>query len=399
MKRVLFVTYGNPEKASRGDDLYSWNIINSIKHCEDVYLHVVSYFEEAKDRAQNYSLLEKIADRLTYVPFVYKNILAIGFSKYPAMIANRKTSQMIETVQDILNKERYDAIIINMFRLSYLIEYVQEYEGTKIFISHNVESQLSKSTYKYQYNWIKRLAYYCDYLKTRYYERRYLAQFDTITTICDVDREMFSEILQGKRIEVLPPVIDIDKHNLSTNKIEDKFILCGAFHWEPKFINLQLLLHAQNISLFKESGYELMIVGRANKGDVEYINKHYPGIYMTGTVDSVIPYYEKARISIVPELVGGGFKLKIAEAVQYGKPIVAIKGSVTDRTMISGKHYIEADTFEKLISKAIQLMGNRTLQNELVENARKLFRDRYSISYAVGVINQLISYDTKTGCC
>ena len=133
-----------------------------------------------------------------------------------------------------------------------------------------------------------------------------------------------------------------------------------------------------------------MIVGRANKKDVEYINQHYEGIHMTGTVDSVLPYYEKTRISIVPELVGGGFKLKIAEAVQFGKPIVAIKGSVTDRTMVPGKHYIEAETFEELITKSIDLMRNKPLQSKLVENAKALFQERYSISYAVSVINKLI---------
>ena len=390
MKKILFITYGNPEQASRGDDLYSWNIINSIKHCKEVYLHVVSYYDEAKDREINYTLLEKTADKLTYVPFVYKNILAIGFSKYPAMIANRRTPQMIKTVQDILEKEEYDVIIVNMFRLSYLIEYIQKYKGKKVFISHNVESQLSQSTYKYQHNCIKKLAYYLDYLKTRHYEKKYLAQFDILTTICDVDKELFSAILPSKRIEVLPPVINMSGCGISTDKVQDKFILCGAFHWEPKFINLQLLLHARNISLFKESCYDLMIVGRANKKDVDYINQHYEGIHMTGTVDSVLPYYEEARISIVPELVGGGFKLKIAEAVQYGKPIVAIKGSVTDRTMIPGTHYIEAETFEELVAKAIDLMRNKPLQSKLVENAKALFKERYSITYAVSVINKLI---------
>lgn len=388
MKKILFVTYGNPEKASRGDDLYTWNIINSIKHCNNVYLHVVSYYEASKDK--DLSLLEKTVDKLTYVPFVYKNILAIGFSRYPAMIANRRTSQMIKTVQDILEHEKYDAIVVNMFRLSYLIEYIQAYQGVKIFISHNVESQLSKSTYDYQRNWLKKLAYYLDYLKTKRYEKKYLAKFDIITTICDVDKELFSVIFPHKYIEVLPPVINLDGCDISTDKMEDTFILCGAFHWEPKFINLQLLLHARNIALFKESGYYLMIVGRAKKKDVDYVNSHYEGVHMTGTVESVGPYYEKARISIVPELVGGGFKLKIAEAVQYGKPIVAIKGSVTDRTMIPGRHYIEAETFEDLISKAIDLMRNRQLQQELVENARALFRERYSLSYAVNIINKLI---------
>lgn len=390
MKKILFITYNNPEKASRGDDLYTWNIINSIKYNNDIYLHVVAYYEEAKDKYITYSELEKKADKLTYVPFIYKNILSIGFSKYPAMISNRKTPQMIKEVTEILQKEKYDAIFVNMFRLSYLIEYIKVFSGTKIFISHNLETQLSRSTYIYQSNPIKKLAYYLDYLKTQYYERKYISQFDCITTICDVDKELFQKFIPNKPIEVLPPVIDIDNCKISTEKVEDKFIICGAFHWGPKYVNLKLLLKASNISRFKESKHELMIVGRANQRDVDYVNKNFPGVHMTGPVESVIPYYEKARIAIVPELVGGGFKLKIAEAVQYNKPIVAIKGSVTDRTMIPGIHYIEADSFEDLITKAIELMNNFTIQQKLAQNARQLFKNRYSIEYASSIINKVI---------
>ncbi len=390
MKKILFVTYNNPEKASKGDDLYSWNIINSIKHNKNIYLHVVAYYEYAKDKNQKYSKLENVADKLTYVPFVYKNILSIGFSKYPAMISNRKTPQMIKKVVEILQNEKYDAVFVNMFRLGYLIDYIRSFPCVKVFISHNVETQLSYSTYIYQKNPIKKLAYYLDYIKTKYYEKKFISQYDCITTICDVDKELFTKIFPNKKIEVLPPIIDIDNCKISTDHIEDKFIICGAFHWGPKYVNLKLLLSSANIGKYNESGHELMIVGRANKKDVDYVNKNYPGVHMTGFVESVVPYYEKARIAIVPELVGGGFKLKIAEAVQYSKPIVAIKGSVTDRSMISGKHYIEADTFDDLIIKSLELMKNPGLQADLVNNARLLFRNRYDISYATKVVNSIL---------
>lgn len=390
MKRVLFITYGNPEKASKGDDLYSWNIINSIGHCNDIYLHVISYFEDAKDKSQNYYKLKEVVNKLTYVPFVYKNILAIGLSKYPAMIANRKTPEMISKVKDILKEEKYDAIIVNMFRLSYLIDHIKRFDGTKIFISHNVETQLSESTYKYQGNLLKRFAYYLDYLKTKYYEKRYLSQFDVVTTICDVDKELFKSIIPYKRIEVLPPVIDLSKQGIVTDKVENKFIICGTFHWEPKYMNLKLLLAAKNIDAFEKHNMDLMVVGRAFKKDVDYVNSHFPGIMMTGLVDSVLPFYEKARIAIVPELIGGGFKLKIAEAVQYHKPIVAIKGSVTDKMMIPGIHFIEAATFEELIDKAIQLMENKKMQEYLVQNARDLFAKRYTIDYTSNIIRNIL---------
>lgn len=390
MRRILFVTYGNPELAARGDDVYTWDVINALKHNKDVYLHVVSYYEDNKDRNKGYFKLEALVDKLTYVPFVYKNILVIGFSKYPAKISNRRTKGMIQTVKNILGQEHYDAVVINKFCLSYLIEEIKDYKGRKIFIAHEVEEQLTESTYKYQTNCIKRWAYYADWLKTRYYEKRYLAQFDALTAICDLDKELFGKTLPNMKIDVLPPVIDLSTTGLAINKVENRFIICGTFHWGPKRQNLMMLLASKNIGMFKKSGHELLIVGYANKPDVDYVNSHYEGIQMTGPVESVAPYYEKARIAIVPELAGGGFKLKITEAVRYSKPIVAIKGSVTDKDMLPGKHYIEAVDFDDLIIKAVELMGQPDKQKELVVNARELFNDRYTMEYAASMISQLL---------
>lgn len=42
--------------------------------------------------------------------------------------------------------------------------------------------------------------------------------------------------------------------------------------------------------------------------------------------------------------------------------------------MIPGIHYIEADSFEDLITKAIELMNNFTIQQKLAQNARSLFK-------------------------
>ena len=58
--------------------------------------------------------------------------------------------------------------------------------------------------------------------------------------------------------------------------------------------------------------------------------------------------------------------------------------------MVPGTHYIEAETFEDLISKSIELMQDSKLQSELVHNARELFRNRYSIEYAANIINKII---------
>jgi polysaccharide biosynthesis protein PslH len=376
MKKILFLTYNNPEKCDNGDKRYSWDILKALKYSSEYYVHVVAYYEEAIEKNNIYTKLEYLCDKVTYVPFVYKNLLSIGLSKYPAMIANRKTPQMIDKVIEVLSSENYDIVFVNMFRMAYLIEYIKNFNIDKIFIGHNVEHLLSRSTYKYSNNLGVRIAYYVDYLKTKYWEKRYLLQYDKITAICDADIESYKNLLGLKNVELLTPVVDCSDDFIMNNTNE--LIVCGAFTWTPKRLNLLKLLSNKSLELLLIKDSKLNIIGRALQKDIE-IGNRIPNVYLSGEVESVEPYYQKAAVALIPELVGGGFKLKIAEAVHYHLPIVAIKGSVTDSKMLNGIHYIEVDSFEELISKGIELLNDIELKKYLIENSVKLFTIRYSI--------------------
>jgi glycosyltransferase involved in cell wall biosynthesis len=386
MKKVLFITYNNPEKSDNGDKRYTWDILQALKKNNEIYVHIVAYYEEEKEKNIHYIKLENLCDKVTYIPFKYKNLLRIGLSFYPAMIANRKTKKMIDSVRQILKNESYDVIYVNMFRMAYIVEYIKEFQGKKIFISHNVEFLLSKSTYRYATNIGTKIAYYLDYLKTKYWEKRYLSQYDSITAICDVDVETYKNILNFRHVFLLPPIVNMTIHHGARNNT-NILIVCGAFTWTPKIINLRKLLNAKNILDISKYGCKLHIIGRANEQEIDYGNK-IPNVFLSGEVPTVEPYYKDASVALVPELVGGGFKLKIAEAVQHHLPIVAIKGSVTDKQMVPNIHYIEAADFEELINKGIELIKNQLKRKELDENATMLFMNRYSIDY---VHNQLIN--------
>lgn len=390
MKKILFVTPFNPEKRDSGENIYSWDVIKSLTYDKTNLVHVVTYIELAKEKKSDYSILETIVEKVTYVPFKYKNILQIGLSLYPAMIANRKTPQMISTVQKLLKEEHFDAIVVNHPRLEYLIEYIKDFKGRKLFISHNVEHKVSQSTYKYSKNIGIKIAYYFDYIKTRYWEKRFLRQYDAVSAICDVDCSVFQKFLQKKDVFLLPPIVECNTipnnwHPSATNKL----IVCGSFTWTPKTINLQKLLNTPSIFEIAKNGCELMIIGRAPKAEIEKGNT-IKGVFVSGEVDSVTPYYSKATVALIPELVGGGFKLKIAEAVQHNLPIVAIKGAVTDLEMKNGVHYIEVNTFDDLLLVGLKLMKDMSKREELVRNANYLFRERYSISNNSNRFNKYI---------
>lgn len=388
MKKVLFISSENPEDQDLGDRKYTFGIIQSIKLTNSYLLHFVCFESRKYHSNSNSSRLNMFVDKITYIPYTRRNKLEMVLSRYPAMIANRVRKNMINKIDEILQREQYDAIIINHVKMAYLIEIVRKYPGVKIHVSHNVESQVAYTLYRDISNLFSKLFYFLDYLKTLYWEKKFLSKYDIITAICDYDKRESEKLFPHLRIVTLRPFVEIcDSTNscIASNKI----IICGSFTWVAKKINIYNLLKSSNFHKLYDADIQLIIVGRMETKDVETINK-IRGVTATGAVASVDPYYMDADMALVPELTGGGFKLKIAEAVQKQIPIVALRGSITDDIIKSGIHYVEANNYEDMIEKAILLHSDTKMKSNLVKNATNLFNVNYSIEKASEVILSIL---------
>jgi len=71
----------------------------------------------------------------------------------------------------------------------------------------------------------------------------------------------------------------------------------------------------------------LQAVGSADESFLRQVRQGTTATHFTGTVPNIEPYLDEARIAIVPERNGGGFKLKVLEYVFNRVPIFALNGS------------------------------------------------------------------------
>ncbi len=71
-----------------------------------------------------------------------------------------------------------------------------------------------------------------------------------------------------------------------------------------------------------EPNAELYLVGRNPAPAVQDLHGR-DGITVTGAVDSMLPWYAKARCVVTPIRIGGGTRLKIVEAWSVGRPLVS----------------------------------------------------------------------------
>lgn len=67
------------------------------------------------------------------------------------------------------------------------------------------------------------------------------------------------------------------------------------------------------------------------------------GVRYLGTVPSVAPWYERAHVAVVPVFEGSGTRLKIVEAMAYGRPVLSTRLGAEGLPVQAGSHYLEAD--------------------------------------------------------
>ena len=111
-------------------------------------------------------------------------------------------------------------------------------------------------------------------------------------------------------------------------------------------------------------------------------------VTIASNVPDLTPYYEDADFVVLPILSGGGMKVKTAEALMYGKFILATKEALIgyDVTPDIACQCDSSDDFVKAIS-------NLNISYKFNEASRKLFDAKYSFDASLPLFKQLLSVE------
>jgi len=94
------------------------------------------------------------------------------------------------------------------------------------------------------------------------------------------------------------------------------------------------------------------------------------GVVITGRVPDVTPYLDRASLVIVPLRQGGGIRVKVLEALGMGKAIVASPVAVEGLDLISGKHFILAESDDEFVHAILKLLSKPDLRASMANSAR-----------------------------
>ncbi len=379
-KKVLFITYENPYTQNSGDSIYTCNILDGLGTM-NFEIDIIYYDSNEKEKTIN-NEDSKMFKKLEVVKFIPRHPIKFIFSHYPGMIVNRKSRKFNNQLLEMLKQQEYSFIFVNHHKMLYTLSALLKgrSESKLIYISHNVEYLLSYNLAKYNKSLWKKALHWQDSIKTKWFEKKHLLLFDAVTAISEHDAQYFKDTYEIEKVVIFRPFLKSNTYSLDLAKKKfNQLIIGGSFDWPPKRENLLMFLNSSNFKKLKTFGIKLIIAGNANSKFVEFVNNTYPGVLMTGAVPSLIPYYDECGIAVIPEILGGGFKLKVLEAAISKTAIFAISGAITKSNFNKKKHFFEKETFEELIEEIIKVQQTPDNLSEKIENAYKVAISDYSL--------------------
>ena len=157
-----------------------------------------------------------------------------------------------------------------------------------------------------------------------------------------------------------------------------KLIVVGSYTWGPKAQNIKALVSAFDKNNMVTEGFELHIVGRIEEDLAVQLKGICPDIHISGQVEDLEKHYSNCSVALIPEVMGGGFKLKVAEAAMFKKAIFSVKGAITKSNLKPKHHFNESRDLDGMMLSLIECVKNPQELWQIAELAYETVNAEYT---------------------
>ena len=205
-------------------------------------------------------------------------------------------------------------------------------------------THLFKQTAQRSKKWTKRWLTYFELSRTKKYELHLANYFGRVLVTSATDRDVFLSLSQRtavfnkEKITVLPNGVDLEYFKPAEGVVREvsTLVVSGKMSYHANIsMTLYLVKEIMPLIWAKLPEVKLWIVGKDPDSEIIKLGKN-PLITVTGTVDDLRPYLQKATVAVAPVVYGAGIQNKVLEAMACGTPVVTSPQALTALEAIPG---------------------------------------------------------------
>ncbi len=283
--------------------------------------------------------------------------------------------RMKDTFRDLVSHQQFDLVL---FHGKSIFPVIEDWQGLPIVTDFCDATSLRIRT-SMRYNGIAKVPYYfCKWLSTRKIERKMVHKTPHVAFISSRDR---AAVMGAKdRSAIVPLGVDHEFWRRRTSEHDPTcLVFTGVMDYSPNHDAAIYLIDKILPALRQRMpDLKLLIVGRNPKPELKQKAKAHPEVTVTGFVDDVRPYLERATVFVAPIRYASGSQNKVLEAMSMKVPVVATP-VVSDGLMIDEygePPLLSAGDEQQFIESVIRMLENGQERDRLAEEGRQ-FVEKY----------------------
>lgn len=389
-QKVLWLSHLIPYPPKGGVLQRSFNLLKELSAYHDVYLvafnqsgFLKSSFVDSDDPlGESVAALSKYCKAIEVVDIPSegsrfgKHLLAFTslFSVYPYTVRWLYSKQYADVVRRVESEIHPDIVHYDTISLSY---YSRDLKTAQTVLDHhNIESEMMFDRARKEPNLLKKAYFYQEGYKLARFEQKHCRQHTLNITCSDDDAVLLKQLFGVDEATTIENGVDTDYFQpAGLPNTQNSMVFAGGLSWYP---NLDAML------FFRKEIWP-RVKGAIPDATMSLVGRNPPasltpddGFTITGFVDDVRPYLEKASCYVCPIRQGGGTKLKILDAMAMECAIVAHPFACIGIDVIPETHVLFAETPEQFVSQISRVMSDPELRLRLGKNARALMESQYS---------------------
>lgn len=283
------------------------------------------------------------------------NLIKINSNLYEVI-----QKETISLIKQEIQRLSPQIIIANYVWMAYTLD-LANFNTLKVIITIDVMHERLASFEKYNLGSIEPHLSIWD----RQTEAKALEKADLLLAIQEDEAITLKNLVPNTEVLAVP--IAVNLHSSISNQVRNRCLFIGS-ESKHNFYSLNWFLEEIWPKLVEEiPSAELNICGRV----CTWFQNDYKNVNFKGIVPDLSLEYSQAQVCIIPSLVGSGLKIKLIEALSYGKACVSTSIGLQGLTELSNEVVLLADDPDDFRLAVLGLLTN----NEKREKIESLAKD------------------------
>lgn len=391
--KILFLTPHLPSPPTWGGARRMHGLISGLAVSHDV--SVLSFVEPNGDHEQAVRATRQYCSEVVTIPNGRYELSGsrkrglqleslVSPSSYERLVYRRPAFQA--ALERMLGRGRYDIIAPAFPWMGY---YSFPGDANVVLDEHNIEYDILRRTAAAETTLARRLYNYVEHAKVRREEQGIWRKVSGCSLASARDEGIVRRQHPRLQTAVVPNGVDTRYFRPGSVPVEPMtLVFFGALSYYPNTDGLLFFLRDVMPRIRRRyPSVRLLVVGPgAAQALAAWASEN---VVVTGLVDDVRPYLERAAVAIVPLRIGGGTRLKIVEAMAMGKAVISTRIGAEGLSVSDEKDILLADTAEEFAVGVCRLLSDTTLARRLGSAARRLVEDRYDWRISVRELERL----------